>query len=94
LTISLEQITTSLDDVLIKVADYYNSMKASGPAKCNPSVDKQNDGKDNKKKGDKTANPAISDGATNSEKFQICQLPHLAIDCPMFQSLKKRDAER
>jgi hypothetical protein len=53
-------------------------MKTIGPAKCNPSVDKQNDGKDNKKKSDKSAlaNPAISDSATSSEKSQLCQLSH------------------
>ncbi len=63
----------SLDDVLIKVADRYNPMKAVGPAKCNPSADKQHNGKDNKKKGDKSAvaNPAISGGATTSLKMSV-----------------------
>jgi hypothetical protein len=54
LTASLEQTPTySSDDILSKVVDHYNSMKAIGPAKCNPSEDKQLYGKDSKKKGDK-----------------------------------------
>ncbi len=43
----------SLDDVLVKVADHHNSMKPIESTKCNPYVDKQKNGKDNKKKGDK-----------------------------------------
>ncbi len=86
----------SLDDLLIKAADHYNRMEAIGPAKCNPSVDKQPDGKDNKKNGYKSAvaDPAISDSATSSEKCQLCQSPHSAIHCPMFQAFQQRDAEK
>jgi hypothetical protein len=60
----------SLDDVLIKVSFHCNRMKAIEPAKCNPSVDTQHNGKDSKKKGDKSAvaNPAISDRATTSSE--------------------------
>jgi hypothetical protein len=73
LTVSLEQTTIiSLDDVLSKVTDHYNSMKTIRPAKCNPSVDKKIEGKDKKEKGNKSAaaNPVISNSAISSRKCQ------------------------
>ena len=83
-----------MDDVLSKIVDHCNHAKQIGPVKRDLSVDKQSDGKDSKKKGDKSvvANPAISDGAASSKQCQLCNLPHSAINFPMFQALKQQDA--
>ena len=86
----------SLDDVLSKIVDHHNSMKQVGPAKCDASADKQSDGKDNEKKGDKSAvsNQRIRDGAASSKKCQICRFDHTATDCTMFQELRKQRATK
>ncbi len=53
-----------------------------GPAKCELTSDKQSDGKDGKKKGDKsaTANPALKDGL--KPVCLICRMEHGALQCP------------
>ena len=86
----------SLDNVLSKVIEHHNRMKQIGPAKCDSALDKQSDGKDNKKKGDKsaTANPALKGGNESSTKCQLCSLEHSALDCPMFYELKKQSQAR
>ncbi len=43
----------SLDDILCKIVDHYNSIKQIGPAKGDSSPGKQHDGKDTKMKVDK-----------------------------------------
>ncbi len=65
-------------------------MKQIGPAKCDPVPDKQGDGEDIKKRGDKsaTANPGLRDGSVGSVKCQLCSREHSATDCPMFYELK------
>jgi hypothetical protein len=94
LTERLNTTSYSLEDVLSKTVDHYNSMKQIGPTKCEAPADKQNDGKDTKKKGDKpgVANPAIKDSAASSEQCQLCSLDHNAMECPLFQELKKQRA--
>jgi hypothetical protein len=54
----------SLDDVLSKIIEHHNCMKPIGPAKCDSPSDKSSDGKDSKKRSDKsaTANPALRSG--------------------------------
>jgi hypothetical protein len=52
LTERLDTIAYSLEDVLSKIVDHYNRMKQIGPTKCDAPADKQNDGKDTKKRGD------------------------------------------
>ena len=98
LTELLEHSTTSysLDDVLTKIVAHYNRTKQIGPARHGSSANKQSDGKDSKKKGDKSAveNPAIRDGAASTERCQLCTLFHSATDCPMFQALKKQSAAK
>ena len=86
----------SLDDVLSKIIEHHNRMKQIGPAKCDSATVKQSDGKDSKKKGDKsaTANPALKSDIESSIKCQICSLEHSAKDCPMFYELKKQSAAR
>ena len=71
-------------------------MKQIGPAKCDPVPDKQSDGKDIKKRGDKSAtvNPALRDGSEGSVECQPCSLEHSVTDCPMFYELKKQSAAR
>ncbi len=94
--IESSSIEYSLDDVLSKIVDHYDRMKRIGPVKHEPPVVKQSDGKDGKKKNDKpaVANPAISDGDASSITCQLCHMNHNASNCPMFQTLKQRDAVR
>ena len=86
----------SLDDVLSKIIEHHNRMKQIGPAKCDSATVKQGDGKDSKKKGDKsaTANPALKSDIGSPIKCQICSLEHSAKDCPMFYELKKQSTTR
>jgi hypothetical protein len=60
----------SLDDVLSKIIEHHNRMKQIGPAKCDSASVKQSDGKDSKKKGDKSviANPALKSDMESSIK--------------------------
>ncbi len=55
--------------VLSKIVAHHNSMQHIETAKSDASADKQHDGKDTKKKGDKSAvaNPAMWDGAASAE---------------------------
>ena len=81
----------SLDDVLSKIVDHHRHTKQIGPARCHSSADMQSDGKDNKKKGDKSAegNQAIKEGDTSSTKCQLCSHNHSAT---LFQELRKQSA--
>jgi hypothetical protein len=65
-----------------------------GPAKCGPISEKQSDGKDGKKKGDKsaTANPAFKDGL--KPVCQICGMEHEALQCPKFETMLKQCAAK
>ncbi len=92
----LDTTAYSLDDLLSKIVDHYNCMKQIGPTKCDVPADKQNDGKDKKKKGDKqaVANPAIKDSATSSKQCQLCSLDHNATEFPLFQELKIQRATK
>ncbi len=89
-----ERLSTTayfLDNVLSKIVDHYNCIKQTGNTKCDASADKQSDGKDTKKKGDKlaAANPAIKDSTASSKQCQLSSHDHNATECPLFQELRK-----
>ncbi len=92
--IELSTTAYSLDDLLTKIVDHYNSTKQIGPVKREPQVIKQSDGKDCKKKCDKlpVANPSISNGYASSVTCQICSMNHNSTNCPRLQAMMQVDA--
>jgi hypothetical protein len=56
----------------------------------------KSDGKDSKKKNDKSAvaNPAISDGDAGSVTCKTCRMNHSATNCPRFQAMQQEDVVR